>query len=185
MKRQGRAAHLLAWTKSPTWRAIASRRAKANLAEFAKRPRCGATCRSTGEPCRNPVITGRTRCRFHGGVTGRGREWHRMKPVADPHKANRKIAHHIRSANKRAKRVAAMTPEQRAAFDRWQATHTPDSPEARSSRRALRRQNLDARRTIEQLASKPATPKTDLEIEIERLKDELEQREQFRKGVFE
>jgi hypothetical protein len=34
--------------------------------------RCGAHCRTTGEPCRNPPMQGRMRCRMHGGKnTGR------------------------------------------------------------------------------------------------------------------
>jgi uncharacterized protein YjcR len=33
--------------------------------------RCGARTRS-GAPCRNAAVTGRTRCRMHGGATGSG-----------------------------------------------------------------------------------------------------------------
>lgn len=33
--------------------------------------RCGARTRS-GAPCRNAVVTGRTRCRMHGGAAGSG-----------------------------------------------------------------------------------------------------------------
>ena len=31
--------------------------------------RCGAHCRTTGEPCKNPPVTDATRCRMHGGKT--------------------------------------------------------------------------------------------------------------------
>lgn len=34
--------------------------------------RCGAHCRTTGQPCRLPPVMGRTRCRMHGGRTPRG-----------------------------------------------------------------------------------------------------------------
>ncbi len=34
-------------------------------------PRCGARTRS-GLPCKSPVITGRRRCRMHGGADGSG-----------------------------------------------------------------------------------------------------------------
>lgn len=34
-------------------------------------PRCGARTRS-GEPCRSPAVTGKTRCRMHGGAKGSG-----------------------------------------------------------------------------------------------------------------
>ena len=189
MKRRGRADHLLAWTKSPTWRAIASRRAKANLAEFAKRPRCGATCRSTGEPCRNPVIAGRTRCRLHGAATGRGDAWH--KPVWPDRnssnataKLNRKLRDLQRAADKRAKRFARMTVEERASYDAWARDHQPTTAADRAQKRTLRRQNLDARRSIERLAYAPPNPTKEIEIELERLKAELEMSQQFRKGVF-
>ncbi|MFC5081786.1 HGGxSTG domain-containing protein [Microvirga arabica] len=34
-------------------------------------PRCGAKTRS-GSPCRSPAVSGRTRCRMHGGAKGSG-----------------------------------------------------------------------------------------------------------------
>lgn len=37
----------------------------------AKKP-CGAHCRTTGQPCKNPPVTGSQRCRMHGG-RGSGR----------------------------------------------------------------------------------------------------------------
>ena len=33
--------------------------------------RCGAKTRS-GHPCKNPIVTGRKRCRMHGGAAGSG-----------------------------------------------------------------------------------------------------------------
>lgn len=33
--------------------------------------RCGAKTRS-GRPCKNPIVTGRKRCRMHGGAKGSG-----------------------------------------------------------------------------------------------------------------
>ena len=33
--------------------------------------RCGAKTRS-GQPCKNPIVTGRKRCRMHGGAKGSG-----------------------------------------------------------------------------------------------------------------
>lgn len=29
--------------------------------------KCGAHCRTTGQPCKNPPVTGAQRCRMHGG----------------------------------------------------------------------------------------------------------------------
>ncbi len=34
-------------------------------------PRCGAKTRS-GAPCRSPAVTGKKRCRMHGGARGSG-----------------------------------------------------------------------------------------------------------------
>ena len=34
-------------------------------------PLCGAHCRTTGEPGKNPPMHGKTRCRMHGGKAGR------------------------------------------------------------------------------------------------------------------
>jgi hypothetical protein len=34
-------------------------------------PRCGAKTRS-GKPCRSPAVTGKKRCRMHGGAAGSG-----------------------------------------------------------------------------------------------------------------
>ncbi len=34
-------------------------------------PRCGAKTRS-GKPCRSPAVTGKRRCRMHGGAAGSG-----------------------------------------------------------------------------------------------------------------
>lgn len=40
-------------------------------AALALHPRCGAYCRTTGSPCRNPAMAN-GRCRMHGGLsTGR------------------------------------------------------------------------------------------------------------------
>jgi len=34
-------------------------------------PRCGAKTRSSG-PCRSPAVSGKKRCRMHGGAPGSG-----------------------------------------------------------------------------------------------------------------
>ena len=41
------------------------------LANMAKAPRCGARTR-TGSPCRQAAVSGRARCRMHGGAKGSG-----------------------------------------------------------------------------------------------------------------
>jgi hypothetical protein len=34
--------------------------------------RCGAHARTTGQPCKAPAVTGKQRCRMHGGAKGSG-----------------------------------------------------------------------------------------------------------------
>ena len=34
--------------------------------------RCGAHARTTGQPCKAPAVTGKQRCRMHGGARGSG-----------------------------------------------------------------------------------------------------------------
>jgi hypothetical protein len=41
------------------------------LSNLAKASRCGARTR-TGHPCRQAAVTGRPRCRMHGGAKGSG-----------------------------------------------------------------------------------------------------------------
>lgn len=36
--------------------------------------RCSGTAKSTGEQCRNPVVSGGAKCRLHGGASPRGEE---------------------------------------------------------------------------------------------------------------
>jgi hypothetical protein len=42
-----------------------------NLALANATPRCGAKTRH-GQPCKAPAVTGKRRCRMHGGATGSG-----------------------------------------------------------------------------------------------------------------
>jgi len=44
---------------------------KRNTEEMLNSPRCGAKTRS-GEPCRAPAVSGKLRCRMHGGALGSG-----------------------------------------------------------------------------------------------------------------
>ncbi len=44
---------------------------RAARAALAALPRCGATSRQTGQPCKNPGTGNGGRCRFHGGRAGR------------------------------------------------------------------------------------------------------------------
>ena len=42
-----------------------------NTSAMLSSPRCGARTRS-GKPCRSPAVSGKRRCRMHGGAPGSG-----------------------------------------------------------------------------------------------------------------
>jgi len=44
---------------------------KRNTAPMLSTPRCGAKTRS-GKPCKSPAVSGKKRCRMHGGAEGSG-----------------------------------------------------------------------------------------------------------------
>lgn len=183
MSGPGRTAHLDSWRTSATWRGIASQQARKNLAAFRARPRCGATCRTTGDPCRNPAIDGRARCRLHGGATPKGKKWHRLQPAATPEKITRKIADSMKAVAKRARRLARMSEAELVAHRKWQAAHQPGSPEARASWRERKRRDREARALIQRMMAEPAKPISPIEMELAELRAEMELM-QFRTGVF-
>jgi hypothetical protein len=154
MARRSRTAQLDRWRKSAAFRQIALESAKANLAKFNAAPRCGASRKRDGEPCGNPAMKN-GRCDLHGGKTPSGRQWHvvQFPDCSTPHgeaKFNRKLRDHKRYAEKRAARLAAMTPEQRAKHDAWHRSRPPGAEAARSAQRARAGQNAEARLLLAQ-----------------------------------
>lgn len=188
-----RAEHLLTWAKSSEWRAISSTQAKKNLRALALRPRCGAHCRTTGQPCQNPVVSGRSRCRLHSGTVGRGDSWHkpvwpdRNSPNAST-KLNRKLRDLQRAADKRAKRIARMGPDELASYRKWQREHEPTSAADRARRREQRRQDREARNSIQRVLNEAPRQKSaeaiELQEQIDALKAELAANEESDEGVF-
>jgi hypothetical protein len=149
MARRSRTAHLDRWRRSTEFRKIARKQAKANIEAFHAGPRCGAARKRDGKPCENPAMKN-GRCDLHGGKTPSGRQWHvvQFPDCSTPHgeaKFNRKLRDHKRYAEKRAARLAAMTPEQRAEYDAWVRSHTPGAGAARTAQRARADQNAQAR----------------------------------------
>ncbi|MBZ9742363.1 hypothetical protein [Mesorhizobium sp. CO1-1-4] len=132
-------------------------------------PKCGAARKRDGEPCQNLAMAN-GRCPRHGGKTGKGNNWHR--PVW-PHrdapdamaKLDRKLKALDRAAAKRAKRVAAMSPEQRQRYDAWQKTHQPGPAAARQRKRADRKSAAE----IRDLVSQPRPAPSAEVLELERL----------------
>ncbi|WP_409146573.1 HGGxSTG domain-containing protein [Pseudoxanthobacter sp. M-2] len=115
-------------------------------------PMCGAARRTDGEPCRNfPLENGR--CKFHGGLVPKGKNWHRVQPAHNPKRTLAKL-HEIEARQaKQRKRFARMTPEEREAHQAWQASHNPN-PRKRWERRVA----LEARELL-RLADEKARAK--------------------------
>jgi hypothetical protein len=88
---------------------------------------------------------------MHGGKTPRGRQWHVVQfpdcstPGGEA-KFNRKLRDQERSAVRRARRLAAMTPDQRAKHEAWRRSHRPGAKAARSADRERARQSAETRR---------------------------------------
>jgi hypothetical protein len=158
---RSRTARLDRWRKSSTFRQIARQSAKTNLAAFNAAPRCGAARKRDGAPCCNPAMKN-GRCGLHGGKTPRGRQWHVVQlpdcsTPAGEAKFNRKLRDQKRYAVKRAARLAAMTPDQRAKHDAWHRTHRPGAGAARNAERERVRQNAEARALLTVGPSLPTT----------------------------
>jgi hypothetical protein len=91
---------------------------------------CGARCKRTGEACQNPIVTGSTRCRLHGGKTPKGA-------------AASQFSHGYYSKDPIAKRLwasiqrnyRAMLADERGA--RWLATNPRPNPNDFRSARAF------------------------------------------------
>lgn len=165
MTKRSRTAHLDPWRQSAKFREIAIQALKRNVATFQAAPRCGAKRKRDGEPCCNPAMKN-GRCPLHGGKTPSGAQWHVVQygDCSTPHgeaKFNRKLRDHQRYAKKRAARLAAMTPEQRAEYDAWHRSHRPGAGAARSIQRARAGQNAQAHLLV---ALEPPLRTTDPEL---------------------
>ncbi|WP_126397854.1 HGGxSTG domain-containing protein [Blastochloris tepida] len=135
------------WARSREFREVAD----AALAKFNAtrhlRPKCGAKRRTDGQPCQNlPLANGR--CRLHGGRVPGGDGWHKPRwpengPGADAALA-RKLEHLEWRRAKRAARLAAMTPEERARHEAWHRARKPGSAAERAAERERRRQDKAA-----------------------------------------
>ena len=180
----GALAHLDWWRKSAEFREIMRQAGFRAAARWRAMPRCGAKRRTDGEPCQNPGLEPSGRCRFHGGRTPRGKEWHKVQKrgaasdVAAARDA-RKLKSKLRASPKRARRLAVMSAEELAAHRKWHATHTPGPPERRVAERERKRQDREARKLMD--AARDRKPKANPEAEalqrqideFRKLRDEL------------
>jgi hypothetical protein len=129
-------------------------------------PQCTATAKSTGEQCRDLAMPN-GKCFRHGGATPKGADWHKRqwpngkRPDAIA-KAEEKILAHAKKAKRRERRLAVMSPEERAVHEAWQRSHRPGPPAARAQARADRATAAEIRglMSAEPVTPQPATAKS-------------------------
>lgn len=129
-----------AWSQSAACAAAAERGREQAAAQREAAPKCGAKRKADGRPCEGLALEN-GRCRVHGGLTPKGDQWHRVQyPNADapPEKLEKKLLELDRRRRQRAKRVAAMTPEARAAYEARSHALRPRSPTVREQERRSR-----------------------------------------------
>ena len=140
---------LSAWQRSTEFRMIARAAiAKHNQGRHLL-PKCGAMAKSTGQPCKGLAMKN-GKCPYHGGKTPSGDGWHRpVWPNRDaPNAVQRmhaKLSDLERAARKRAKKLSAMTPEEKARHSTWHRDHPVTTATDRAERKRLRREALAAR----------------------------------------
>lgn len=134
-------------------------------------PRCGARAKRSGEPCKRFAMAN-GRCDIHGGKTPSKDGWHRPRwpkknaPNAMA-KLNRKLVDLERAYKQRERRLAAMTDEQRAAYDKWRREHPPGSMGQRHTARLYRRQAAEVRSRLDAPQHRPSSPELEaLELKI-------------------
>lgn len=144
-----------AWRRSARFKAMGRAACLKFNARRRHAPRCEAARRTDGEPCQQPAGQN-GRCRFHGGATPSGKGWHRPTyPAADTAvstaKFNGKLACLELRARKRAKRLTAMTLEQRAAHEAWHRNHKPGPAGQRQAAKSRAAQDAETRALIASL----------------------------------
>jgi hypothetical protein len=149
MKRARPTPRRLGWSQSAQFRQIGRTAIRQWNAERDRLPRCEAVRKSDGGLCQQWQMAN-GRCYMHGGRTPRGDQWHvvQHRDCSTPKgeaKFNRKLRDQKRYAEKRAARLAAMTPEQLARHDAWHRSRAPGAAATRSADRLRRRQNAEAR----------------------------------------
>lgn len=170
MRRAGTPTRPGGWRGSAAQIAIGRAAIRAWNAKRHLAPKCGAKAKSHGGPCRQ-IAMANGRCFVHGGRVPSGENWHRPvwpnrdAPDAEA-KLNRKLNDLQRAAAKRAKRVAAMTPDERAAHEQWQKTHKPGPAAARAR---ARRERQEAKHVREFLSARPAPISSPEVDELDRL----------------
>jgi hypothetical protein len=138
------------WSQSTQFRTMAREAIRTYNATRHTLPKCEAVRRTDGGLCQQ-IAMDNGRCYIHGGRTPRGKDWHRPQPGADAAKTQRKLKDMERSAKRRAKRLASMTPEERKSYEDWRKTHKPGPAGPRAAERAKRTQNRAVREQLAQI----------------------------------
>jgi hypothetical protein len=125
-------------------------KARQTIAEYNRKVRpfitlCGAQCRGQpGKFCQRIPVKGRDRCELHGGKTPRGKEWHRQQRPdgsrkSDEWRAMNKLKTIEIRRKELAARLAAMTEEEREAYERYSRAARPGTLAEREDRKRNRR----------------------------------------------
>ncbi len=108
------------------------------LAKRANGPKCGAKKRTDGQPCQQPVSEEGRRCRYHGGATPKGKDWHRRqwpKKGASPSRLKVKMVSLSIRDRKLAERLSKMTPEELEQYEARRKSNRPGTTAERQSAR--------------------------------------------------
>lgn len=140
-------------------------------------PRCGARSRQTGLPCKQ-IALANGRCHWHGGRTPKGDEWHKPRwPKPGTPNAERKLQRKLRdlerARRRREERLARMSDDERAAYERWHEARPLGSASRRLAERIRRQQATEARRAVQSLQEAPRPPHPEVE-RLDRLIERLE-----------
>jgi hypothetical protein len=146
------------WLKTDEARARARERMLRLHRDRPNRPYCGARRKYDGQPCQNEASEN-GRCRFHGGRTPKGKNWHKVT-WNKTKRANRlaaKLDQLAKRENARNARLAAMTREERANYDHWHQQR----PTGSLAERAQKKAKLEAKNWLSGILndSKPETKK--------------------------
>lgn len=136
----------------------------------ARLKKCSAMAKSTGEQC-GQLAMANGKCRFHGGRTPSGDNWHVVQPDVSGHKTS--MARFDRKLNKieqarKARRIKLMlaTEAEREAYERWLWARPAGSADRRAARRAegrMRRRLAEEKRELA-LGARLETATPEIEI---------------------
>lgn len=157
------------WSESPQCEAAAAAGREAARQARQEARKCGAKRKGDGRPCQMLALEN-GRCRLHGGLTPKGANWHRPRwprAGAPAQKLDKKLRELEQRRERQAARVAAMTPERRAQYERWHQTHKPGGAAAREAAR----RNREARALLARpaVASPPSPEQRAIQLEIDAL----------------